>query len=70
MSLYDDEDLKAPLTEVAKGWSTGIKIMQTHAYFFYLIMLLSYSLCDRDGSNNMFVSVTDTLFPSKVNKNA
>ena len=30
MSLYDDEDLKAPLTEVAKGWSTGIKMMQSH----------------------------------------
>ena len=30
MSLYDDEDLGAPLTEVAKGWSTGIKMMQSH----------------------------------------
>jgi len=30
MSLYDDEDLGAPLPEVAKGWSTGIKMMQSH----------------------------------------
>ena len=27
MSLYDDEDLGAPPSEVAMGWSTGIKMM-------------------------------------------
>lgn len=29
MSLYDDEDLGAPQNEVAVGWSTGIKLMQS-----------------------------------------
>ena len=29
MSLYDEEDLGAPPTEVAMGWSTGIKMMQS-----------------------------------------
>ena len=29
MSLYDDEDLGAPPTEVAVGWSTGVKLMQS-----------------------------------------
>ena len=29
MSLYDDEDLGAPPTEVAVGWSTGAKMMQS-----------------------------------------
>ena len=29
MSLYDDEDLGAPPTEVAVGWSTGVKMMQS-----------------------------------------
>ena len=29
MSLYDEEDLGAPPTEVAVGWSTGVKMMQS-----------------------------------------
>ena len=29
MSLYDDEDLGAPSTEVAVGWSSGVKLMQS-----------------------------------------
>lgn len=29
MSLYDEEDLGAPPTEVAVGWSTGAKLMQS-----------------------------------------
>ena len=29
MSLYDDDDLGAPPTEVAMGWSSGLKMMQS-----------------------------------------
>lgn len=29
MSLYDEEDLGAPPTEVAMGWSSGLKMMQS-----------------------------------------
>ena len=29
MSLYDDEDIGAPPTDVAVGWSTGVKLMQS-----------------------------------------
>ena len=29
MSLYDDEDLGAPPTELAVGWSSGLKMMQS-----------------------------------------
>jgi hypothetical protein len=29
MSLYDDEDLGAPPTDVAVGWSRGVKLMQS-----------------------------------------
>ena len=29
MSLYDEEDLGAPPSEVATGWSSGLKMMQS-----------------------------------------
>ena len=29
MSLYEDEDLGAPPTELAVGWSSGLKILQS-----------------------------------------